>query len=82
MKATNKNTLVLLIVLLIGLVIGGIIGDIFKNYISVLSYGKTIGFSPVTIDLGIVEFTLGFLMHLNLSSIIGILIAFIIFRKM
>lgn len=78
----NKSFFVLLIVLLIGLVLGGVIGELFKDYIKVLSYGETIGFSPVKIDLAIVELTIGFVMKINLSSIIGIVIALLLFKEL
>jgi len=78
----NKSFFVLLIVLLIGLVLGGVIGELFKDYIKVLSYSETIGFSPVTIDLAIVELTLGFVMRINLSGIIGIVIALLLFKEL
>lgn len=81
MKTTHKNVFVLLFILLIGLVLGGLIGEVFKNYFSILTYTKAIGFSPVTIDLGIMKLTLGFSMHLNLSNVIGIVIAFVLFRR-
>ncbi|MGB3366757.1 MAG: DUF4321 domain-containing protein [Acidaminobacteraceae bacterium] len=78
----NKSFFVLIIVILIGLVLGGVIGELFKDYIKVLSYGETIGFSPVTIDLAIVELTIGFVMRINLSSIIGIVIALLLFKEL
>lgn len=82
MRLGNKNFLVLLLVLLIGLVLGGVIGELFKEHLSILAYGESIGFNPVTIDLSIIELTLGFVMHINLSGVIGILIAFLVFRKL
>ena len=78
----HKNFLMYLIVMLIGLVIGGVLGDVFQDTVTILSYGKTIGFQPFTIDLSVIQFTIGFLMTINVASIIGIIIALIIFKAL
>ena len=78
----QKSFIMFLIVMLIGLVIGGVLGDIFKESLSILAYGKTIGFHPVTVDLSVIQFTIGFLMNINVASIIGIIIAIIIFKML
>ncbi len=78
-KSTNGFTI--LLVLLIALVLGGIIGDVFSSTVPVLSYGKTIGFDAVTIDLSILKLVLGFKMHINLSGIIGIVLALFILKR-
>ncbi len=57
------------------------LGDIFKDMIPIIGYGKTIGFPPVTIDLSVMKITLGFLMQINLASIIGLMIAVFIFSR-
>ncbi len=82
MKAATRNPWLLMLLIAVGGVIGGMIGDIFRDSIKILGYGKTIGFSPVTIDLSILKLTLGFLLSLNLASVIGIIIAIFIFSKM
>jgi len=78
----NQNPLLLLLLLLVGLVIGGVIGDIFQSSFKILGYSKTIGFEPVTVDLSVIKFTLGFLMSINLASIVGIILAVIIFTRL
>ena len=81
MKIINKNFFVLLLLLLIGLVLGGVIGELFRDTLNILSYGKSIGFSTFTVDLSIIELTLGLKMHINFAGVLGILIAFLIFKK-
>ncbi len=71
-----------LLVMLVGLVIGGIIGDVFKETVPVLSYGRSIGFDPVTIDLSVIRLVLGFTMQINLAAILGLIISLLIFRKL
>lgn len=82
MRGKSKDSLILLIVLLIGLVIGGLIGDILGQSFEILTYGKEIGFAPVTVDLSVIQFTIGLKMSINLASIIGLVLAIVIFRKL
>jgi len=79
----EKNWLILLVFILCGLVIGGLLGQLAANvsWLSWLNYGKEFGFSPVTMDLGVVKITLGLLFKINIASIIGIAIAIFIYRK-
>lgn len=83
MRATRtRNPWMLFLLILVGLVIGGVIGDIFQDSIKWLSYSKTIGFNPVTIDLNVIKFTLGLIMKINLASVIGIVISILIFTRL
>lgn len=84
MAFKEKSTLVLIIFVLCGLVIGGLLGELAKNisWLSWLSYGQQFGLAnPVTLDLGVVELTLGLMFKINVSSIIGIIISVFIYRK-
>ena len=84
MATKEKGTLVLIIFILCGIVIGGLIGQLTKDisWLSWLSYGKEFGLvDPITLDLGVVQLTLGLMFKINVSSIIGIAIAIFIYRK-
>ena len=84
MAAKDKGTLVLIIFILCGLVIGGLIGQLTQgvSFLSWLSYGQTFGIpDPVSLDLGVVKLTFGIMFNINISSIIGIIIAVFIYRK-
>jgi len=82
MRGKSKESVVLLIVLLVGLVIGGLIGDILGQSFEILTYGKEIGFAPVTVDLSVIQFTIGLKMSINLASIIGLVLALFAYRKL
>ncbi|MDK2918022.1 MAG: hypothetical protein PWQ37_755 [Candidatus Petromonas sp.] len=82
MRTRGRNPWLLLLLILVGLVIGGIIGDIFQVTFKWLGYGKSIGFKPVTIDLNVIRLTLGFMMSINLASVIGIIISILIFTRL
>ena len=84
MATKEKGTLVLIIFILCGIVIGGLIGQLTKDisWLSWLSYGKEFGLvDPITLDLGVVRFTIGLMFDINISSIIGIAIVIFIYRK-
>ena len=80
----GKSTLTLFLFVFSGIVLGGFIGEWLGQYdfFYWLSYGKTFGLETVTLNLSIIQLTFGFLFHINLASIVGILIAILIYRKM
>ena len=84
MSVKDKNIWILLVFVLSGLVIGGLLGDVSSKVggFSWLSYGQSFGLSqPVALDLNIINITFGFMLKINVASIIGILLAIFIYRK-
>lgn len=84
MATREKNTLVFIVFILCGIVIGGLLGELSKsvNWLNWLSYGQSFGFSdPFTLDLGVMQLTLGLMIKINIASIIGIVIAVFVYRK-
>lgn len=81
--AGSKNSWVLLIFVLVGLVIGGFIGMLTQNVggLSWLNYGQTFGLDdPIVLNLGILVITFGLNIKITICSIIGMIIAIIIYR--
>ena len=79
----GKNNWGLFFLLLAGIVVGGFIGNLVAGVpgFSWLSYGQSFGLSePIVLDLGIMVLTFGLSIKITLASIIGILIAIIIYR--
>lgn len=84
MAVRGKNIWILILCLLAGLVIGGLLGDIAKNvdFLWWLSYGQEFGLStPITLNLSVITITFGLLFKINVASIIGMVIALLIYRK-
>ena len=84
MAARDKNIWILVLCLLAGLVIGGLLGDIAKNvdFLWWLSYGEEFGLtSPITLDLNVITLTFGLTFKINVASIIGMVIAIFVYRK-
>jgi len=71
-------------IIFMGIVLGSYLGELALEvpWLEFLSYGKNIGFAePITLDLGFLELTFGFLCKLNLASILGFIAAFFIIKK-
>ncbi|MBS7526838.1 DUF4321 domain-containing protein [Fusibacter paucivorans] len=82
MRVQNSGGLALLVLLLIGAIFGSIIGAALGGILPILAYGKTIGVDPFVVDLSILQMTFGLKLSLNLSGIIGLFLAFVIYRKL
>ena len=81
----SKNGWVLLIMLLSGIVLGGFIGMLTGNVsgLSWLNYGQSFGLeNPIVLDLGLLILTFGLTIHISIASILGVVIAIIIYRKL
>ena len=79
----SKSSWIIIIVMLFGLVIGTVIGSYCSGIsaLSWLDYGQVFGItSPLVLDLGVFVLTLGLTIKINIASIIGIIISFIIYR--
>lgn len=75
----NKNNWACFLLILAGIVIGGFIGSILP--VEWLNYGQSFGLSsPVVLDLGILCITFGLSIKITVASIIGIVMAIIIYR--
>ena len=84
MAMKEKNIWILLIFILSGLVVGGLLGDIAGkvDFLSWLGYGESFGLtSPLELDLSIIKLTFAVTFKINISSIIGIILAIFIYRK-
>ena len=75
----SKNSWALLLMMLTGIVIGGLLGQLLPS--SFLTYGQSFGLtSPIVLDLGILVLTFGLTIHITVASIIGMVIAIILYR--
>ena len=82
---TGAGGWALFLLMFAGIVIGGFIGEWLGGYpsFSWLAYGKTFGLvSPLVLDLNVLVLTFALTVKFNIASIIGIVIAFIIYRRL
>lgn len=82
--AREKNIWILLIFLLSGIVIGGLLANFASqiSWLSWLAYGEEFGTNgPIGLDLSILRLSFELRMRINVASIVGMIIAAIIYRK-
>lgn len=84
-NVSSKNGWVLLLLMLAGIVIGGLLGTLTQNVagLSWLNYGQSFGLdSPIVLNLGILVITFGLSIKITVSSILGLVLAAVIYRFM
>jgi hypothetical protein len=77
----NKNTIVLLIVLVVGLLAGSILGKVLNPWVPFLSETADITWQPKA-DLDILKYDFFIQVKLNLASVLGLIIAFWVYKKL
>ena len=81
---SDKKFWIFLIFLFSGIIIGGLLGEFAASvsWLSWLSYGNSFGLTqPFVLDIAILQLTFSIMIHLNVASIIGIIISILIYRK-
>ena len=84
MAVKDRGRIISILFILAGLVIGGLIGNLASsiNGLSWLAYGEEFGLRyPIILDLNVLTLTLGLTIRINIASIIGVIIALIVYRK-
>ena len=75
----RKNNWACFLRILAGIVIGGFIGSLFPS--TWLNYGQSFGLSqPLVLDLGILAITFGLSIKITIASILGIVVAIVVYR--
>ncbi len=82
----SKNLLVLVMLIVFGTLIGNVVADISRNsqYFYWLAYGRQFGIStdsPLFLELGMISLKFGLMLNLTISSIIGIIVSVIVYRR-
>lgn len=84
MAVREKNFWILVLFILCGIVVGGLLGELASrvDFLWWLSYGESFGLSePIKLDLKVIDFTFGVMFKINVSSIIGMILAIFAYRK-
>ncbi|MGE5583195.1 MAG: DUF4321 domain-containing protein [Bacillota bacterium] len=82
-RSGGTNWGVLLILLLIGFIFGTIMGEILRPHLPFLAVGSSASMEPQTFRLAdAFSLTFGFKANLNLATIIGVALAYIIYRQL
>lgn len=73
----------MLLLMLTGIVLGGFIGSLAEGipWLAWLNFGQAFGLdSPLILNLGILIITFGLTIKITMASIIGLIIALIVYR--
>ena len=84
MATKEKNIWILLLFIFSGLVIGGLLGELASkiDWLWWLSYSQSFGLeSPVIVDIGVLKVTFALMFKISVSSIVGMVLAIFIYRK-
>ena len=84
-RIAGKNGWALLLLILVGVVLGGFLGQLAagNTAFSWLNYGQSFGLeNPIVLDLGLLILTFGLTIQISIASIIGVVLAIIIYRKL
>lgn len=84
MATKDKNIWILLVFILSGLVIGGLLGELASrvDWLWWLSYSQTFGLQdPIVLDLSVVKITFALMFKISVSSILGMLLAIFVYKK-
>lgn len=75
----KKVNWVFIVLVLIGFVLGQFIGTYFEG--TFLNYGQTFGLTnPVELNMGVLVLTFGLKIHINISSVLGMLTSLVVYR--
>jgi hypothetical protein len=84
----TDSVAVLLVILILGALIGSVLGEVIASlapggYVAtVFSKGVNPGIAPpMVLDLKVLTLTLGLTLRINLASLVGIVLALFVYRK-
>lgn len=84
-RGNSQNIWILILLLLAGVVLGGFIGSTLSGIpaLAWLGYGSNFGLtSPLVLDLGVLNLQFGLTIRFTIAGIIGIVLAFFIYRRL
>lgn len=89
MAKRDNSVIVLLVILILGALIGTVIGEVIAAMVpggtveKIFSKGINPGLSPpATLDLKVLSLSFGFNVKINLSSLLGIGLALLLYRRL
>ncbi len=82
-RSSTKNAWILILLMLSGIVLGSFIATLTQNIsaLSWLSYGQSFGLDgPIVLNLGVLVITFGLSIKITIASIIGLILAGLIYH--
>ncbi|HZX46239.1 MAG TPA: DUF4321 domain-containing protein [Clostridia bacterium] len=82
MRIRTRNPWVLVLLLITGAVIGSFFGQYLSQFFPFLRSSYPIGIKePLFLDLGFLSLVLGFVININIASVLGLIIAMLVFIR-
>lgn len=79
----HRNSWLMVLFVVTGVILGGLIGSFFHKTVPFLNYGpEPLGFRNIEINLGILYFQITLLLKINISSLVGLLIGVVIYKRL
>lgn len=82
-RTSREPWWILIVVVIAGAMLGSVVADSLGQftYLAPLGHSVVVGVDPpVTLDLRVITLTLGFVVRLNLATVLGIIAAVYVFR--
>lgn len=81
-RDSGRNGWIMFLMVMCGLVVGGFLGELLGKYIPILKYGYNLGVSTHQWDFHVLRLTFGLDFNINMFSVLGIVIAIYLYRKL
>ncbi len=81
-RESGRSGWIMLLMVVCGLVVGGFLGELLGKYFPILKYGYNLGISAHEWNFHVLRLTFGFDFNINMFSILGIVIAIYIYRRL
>lgn len=84
-QKSGKSPWAMVLMILSGIVLGGFLGQLAGevSFLKWLNFGYEFGLKdPMSLDLQVIYLSLKILININIASIIGMIVAVIIYRKL
>ena len=81
-RESSRSGWVMLLMVVCGLVVGGFLGELLGKYLPILKYGYNLGISTHEWNFHVLRLTFGLNFDINMFSILGIVLAIFLYRKL
>lgn len=81
-RESNRSGWIMLLMVLCGLVVGGFMGELLGKYLPILKYGYNLGISTHEWNFHVLKLTFGLNFNINMFSVLGIIAAILLYRRL
>ena len=81
-RESGRSGWIMLLMVVCGLVAGGFLGELLGKYFPILKFGYNLGVSAHEWNFHVLRLTFGLDFNINMFSILGIVIAIYIYRRL